>query len=374
MHRQALTCLQEADEIAAALGDRRRQGGVRTRMVECLYSLGRYDEAVDVGERALELAEEFADEGFRAYVLLQLAQAYRTRGEYRRAADLLRHCIEAADKTFDLHPFGLTPSGFLSARPNLVWLLRELGEFDEAVAHGAEGMGVAEASGVLPMVVLARTALSATYLERGEIASAVPLLERALDLARSMDAPNISVWSLAVRGAAYILAGQAALAIPLLEESLEMAAANAIVAGYAYRATWLGEAYLAAGRVEDARQTVTDALARATARQERANRAYALRALGEIAASEEPPDVEEAEAHFREALALAEELGMRPLEAHCHLGLGKLYRRVGRVGEARTELSTAVEMHREMGMTFWLPEAEAELAEAVPPSSARHAG
>jgi hypothetical protein len=51
--------------------------------------------------------------------------------------------------------------------------------------------------------------------------------------------------------------------------------------------------------------------------------------------------------------------------ASCHLGLGKLYRRLERLGEARAELSTAVAMLREMGMTHWLPEAEAELAEAT---------
>ena len=69
-------------------------------------------------------------------------------------------------------------------------------------------------------------------------------------------------------------------------------------------------------------------------------------------------------ARYREALTLAEELEMRPLQAHCHLGLGKLHRRTGRPHEARVELSAAVEMLRAMEMTFWLPEAEAELVEA----------
>ena len=53
---------------------------------------------------------------------------------------------------------------------------------------------------------------------------------------------------------------------------------------------------------------------------------------------------------------------MRPLQAHCQLGLGKLYRRIGRLDEARTRLATGVAMLREMGMAFWLPEAEGELA------------
>jgi hypothetical protein len=81
---------------------------------------------------------------------------------------------------------------------------------------------------------------------------------------------------------------------------------------------------------------------------------------------------DQAAAHYREALALAQELGMRPLQAHCHLGLGKLYRRIGRVGDSRVELATAVEMLNEMGMTHWLPEAEAELARTNASESVGH--
>ena len=65
-----------------------------------------------------------------------------------------------------------------------------------------------------------------------------------------------------------------------------------------------------------------------------------------------------------QALALAEELGMRPLQAHCHLGLGTLYVKTGQREQARTELSTAIELYRAMDMTFWLPQAEAALAQA----------
>jgi Flp pilus assembly protein TadD len=68
-----------------------------------------------------------------------------------------------------------------------------------------------------------------------------------------------------------------------------------------------------------------------------------------------------AEAAYREALALAEALGMRPLQAHCHLGLGMLYGTLGQQEEARRELSTAIAMYRAMAMTFWLPQAEAAL-------------
>jgi predicted protein tyrosine phosphatase len=88
--------------------------------------------------------------------------------------------------------------------------------------------------------------------------------------------------------------------------------------------------------------------------------AYALRLLGEIASRGDPLDAETAEAHYRQALAFATELGMRPLVAHCHLGLGTLYRRIGKREPAQEHLSTAATMYREMGMRFWLAKSEQE--------------
>jgi len=83
--------------------------------------------------------------------------------------------------------------------------------------------------------------------------------------------------------------------------------------------------------------------------------------LGEVAARRESPDVERADSHYHQALALAEELGMRPYVAHCHAGLAKLYRRSGRHGPAQEHLTTATTMYRELDMRFWLEKAEAEM-------------
>ena len=105
------------------------------------------------------------------------------------------------------------------------------------------------------------------------------------------------------------------------------------------------------------------ALVLARAHQECGNEAYALRLLGKIAARCEPPERDQAGEYYRQALALAEELGMRPLVAHCHLGLGELFATIGHRTEARAQLSAAVELYRAMEMTFWLPQAEAVLAQ-----------
>jgi tetratricopeptide (TPR) repeat protein len=125
----------------------------------------------------------------------------------------------------------------------------------------------------------------------------------------------------------------------------------------------LGAAQVLAVRLEEAHALAEHALRLAHEHQERGNEAYALRLLGDIAAQRGPAEVEPAEAHYQQALALAEELGMRPLQAHCHRGLGTLYMKIGRCEDARAELSAAIVLYRAMEMTFWLPQAEAALAQ-----------
>jgi predicted protein tyrosine phosphatase len=85
--------------------------------------------------------------------------------------------------------------------------------------------------------------------------------------------------------------------------------------------------------------------------------------FGDIATHPDRFDAESGEAHYRKALALAEPRGMRPLVAHCHFGLGKLYLRTGEAGEGREHLTIATAMYREMDMRYWLEQAEAEIQE-----------
>jgi hypothetical protein len=68
--------------------------------------------------------------------------------------------------------------------------------------------------------------------------------------------------------------------------------------------------------------------------------------------------------HYGAAMVLASDLGMLPLVTHCHLGLGKLYRRTGDLAKAEEHLTTASAMYREMDMGFWLDKAETELGGA----------
>jgi len=125
----------------------------------------------------------------------------------------------------------------------------------------------------------------------------------------------------------------------------------------------LSEAYLLAGRLEDAHQHAAQAFDLAHQYQQRGQQAWALWLLGESTARQASPEVEPAVSHYRQALALAEELGMRPLQAHCHHGLGRLYTRTGQQEQACAALTTAIDLYRAMDMTFWLPQAEAALVQ-----------
>jgi hypothetical protein len=117
------------------------------------------------------------------------------------------------------------------------------------------------------------------------------------------------------------------------------------------------------GQMEEAIHLAGRALELSHRHKERGHQAYVLRLLGEIALRRDPPEVAQAEASYQQALAMAEEHGMRPLLAHCYLGLGTLSHQRGWLEQARSELSAAIELYRAMEMTFWLPQAEAALAE-----------
>jgi tetratricopeptide (TPR) repeat protein len=129
------------------------------------------------------------------------------------------------------------------------------------------------------------------------------------------------------------------------------------------RVAWLSEVCRLAGHGAEAGQYARQALDLARQLKERRNEALALHQLGVVQAHAAHPDAEQAEVHYQQALALADELGMRPLQAHCHRGLGRLYAATGRREQARAALSTAIAMYQTMEMTFWLPETQAVLAQ-----------
>ena len=232
----------------------------------------------------------------------------------------------------------------------MIWCISELGEFADGVAYGAEALQIAEAVNrpYERLSVYSREGI--LHVRQGTLHQAIPLLERGVALGQEADIPTFYRIAATYLALAYALAGRATDALPLLGQIEE----NPVVRG---------EAYLLAGEVEEADRLAQQALAHSRHRKMRGNEARALWLLGEIAMRRDPPDVAQAKAHYQQALALAEELGMRPLQAHCHHGLGRLYHQTGRAELARVALSAAIGLYRAMDMTLWLPQAEAALAQ-----------
>jgi tetratricopeptide (TPR) repeat protein len=235
----------------------------------------------------------------------------------------------------------------------------ELGTFAEGRALGDEGLRIAEAVTHPGNLMFASWAIGLLSLRQGDLPKALPQLERAVGFCQDADLPLYFPQMAMTLGAAYSLAGRIAEAVPLLTQAL----GQTMVRYQSFCSLSLGEAHLLAGRLEEAHTLAECALARTRGHQERGYEAYALRLRGDIAAHRDPSDAALAEAHYRQALALADELGMRPLQAYCHLGLGTLYVKAEQREQARAELSTAIALYRIMEMAFWLPQAEAALAQ-----------
>jgi tetratricopeptide (TPR) repeat protein len=164
-------------------------------------------------------------------------------------------------------------------------------------------------------------------------------------------------------GSAAALQGRLAAGRALLEEAIREDISTGGLRGQAHRVAWLSEVCRLAGDGEEAWQHAHQALNLARQQKERGDEALALHQLGILHAHAAPPDVAQAETHYQQALALAEELGMRPLVAHCHHGLGRLYGQTSHAEQARTALTTAIDLYRAMDMTFWLPQAKVVLAQ-----------
>jgi tetratricopeptide (TPR) repeat protein len=202
------------------------------------------------------------------------------------------------------------------------------------------------------------------YLAQGDLEHAIRVLEQGLALCRASGYRGGFLQTIAAGlGYASALQGRLAEGRALLEEGISESSRTGALHNLSLRVTWLSEVCRLAGRGEEAWQHARQALDLARHQKDRGNEAHALHQLGVVHAHADPPDVAQAEAHYQQALALAEELGMRPLVAHCHHGLGRLYHQTGRGAQARAALTTAIDLYRAMDMTFWLPQAEAALAQ-----------
>jgi class 3 adenylate cyclase/tetratricopeptide (TPR) repeat protein len=323
--------------------------------------MGDHEHAVRGAQRELAASPTLVNWTFPVVIItnFRLGQAHHSLGQYSRAVDYLRTNIELL--VGDLLQDRYNNMAALPSVLSRVWLalcLAERGEFDEGVALGEEALRIAEIGDPGFSFVLGCAGLGNVCVAKGDFDRAVAVLERGVS--REASEPRTGAWPFVASalGSAYTHAGRLVEALPLLEASVERAAAMKLKANQSIRLVRLAEAHVRAGRPESAFPLAAQALDLAQEHRERGHETHALRLLASIEIERKAPALDRAEEGYRKALGLAEQLGMRPLQGHCHLGLGRLHRRTGHADSAASAVAAARDLYRAMDMTFWLHETE----------------
>ena len=351
--------LREAEIIATQLKDDRRRGQVCAFMTTVQSTLDDLDEALDSGSRALEIAERLHDVPLRIIATSFLEQAHCYRGDYERVVALATNNLSALPADSINAHFGMAVPASIFDRAWLVMSLAELGRFAEAAKYEAEAIRIAEPTQHAFSIGWAHFAASMPHLLQGDWARAQSLIEQWLTMLRT---GNVSIhlpWAVASSAWAMAEIGESRETPNRIQEAealLERQAGQGIVGhrSWAYHA--VGRALLRLGQLDRARGLAERAIETST--RQPGFSAHAHHLLGDIETNAERFDHERGACHFRDALALAQRHGMRPLVAHCHLGLGKIHRRAGKAGDAEHHHATATAMYRDMDMRFWLAQAQ----------------
>ena len=357
-----LALLREAESLVAALDDPRRLGQVSVALTIHFRIIGAFDQAIAAGERALALATAGGDVVLHALANYQLGHTYHAQGDYRRAIDCLRQPVAFFDGARRHEYFGqfLTAVGSCAF---LAWSYAELGMFAEGRAFGDEGLRIAEVAAHPGSLMMASWGIGGLALRQGDLFRALPTLERAVGFCRDADLPVFFPWIAWALGAAYILGGRIADAVPLLTQALEQMTGTEMGGSQALCNLHLSEAHMLAGRLEDAHALAERAVALTHAQQQRGHQAYILRLLGEIAARRDPPESCTGQSLLSPGPRPGRRTRHAPAAGTLSSRAGTLYATLGQRDTARTALAAAIALYRAMDMTFWLPEAEALLAQ-----------
>lgn len=361
--RRGLARLREGEALAEQLDDDHRRGRVCAFGATVHNYLGKLDEAFAMGTRAREIANRVGDLRLRILTTGYLEQLHYYRGDYDRAVALATENLADLPRDWLSEFLG---SSTLPAVYDRYWLtvsLAQLGRFSDAAEHYTAAIPLAEATRHAWTMGVAYGGAFTFHLLKGNWVEARPLIEHAIAVTRDvtvllpyMIAP--SAWVLAQLGAAC----EALERIEKGEELLEHQTTRGHLANHGWLYHVLGRACFALGRVRDAQRLATKALN--SSRGQFGYAAHAIHLLADVMNVPESGAHEDGEAYYLQAAELAAARGMRPLVAHCHLGLARLYRRTDKRQLVPEHLATATAMYREMDMGFWVEQAESEAVNA----------
>jgi tetratricopeptide (TPR) repeat protein len=354
-------CVREAQRLAEALGDQRRVGWASAYMTNYRRWVADHDRALVDGQRALDIAVALDDFPLRIVSSFYLGMIHHAMGDYLRAIEFLTEIVESVNSQHVREYFGLGAPPSVFAHVWLCFCLSERGDLADARARAEESRRIAEVVDHPYSHRVATLGLATLSLRQGTVESIIPALEQELAICEAGNLPGWYPPVASLLGAAYALSGKVRDGIALLEHAVDRAVAFGIRTDHSLHLTRLGKAYLLDSRLDDAERAASEALELAGQRSERGVQAWALKLQGDIvarkdAAADRAPD------RYREALELAETLEMRPLQAHCHAGLGQCHRHSGNRTAAREHLTRAVALFEAMDMATWAAGARAELS------------
>ncbi|MFQ5831013.1 MAG: hypothetical protein ACE5JD_17970, partial [Candidatus Methylomirabilia bacterium] len=349
---------EEAEQLARQLDDQPRLGRISYRMGMYSYMNARYAPAIEYVQQGARTAEAIHDRELRVVATTTLGLVHWARGEYRTAIDLFTRNVEGPDADLAKRRLGVAfGSPYIYSTSHLGFCLAAFGDFERAFRYGDYGVQAADAADDPRGQAMAYTWRAFSLGLKGEFGQALPWLERAVHLCETK---GVQVWlpiAHSVWGWTLAWSGRTAEGLSYLERAVKVRESLGVkVQLSSLYSRWAG-ALLLAGNIQEAESAADRALELAVASGERGHEAETLRILGEISASGDPLDSESVRTYYQRTMALAEELGMRPLLARCHLNFGKLYRRTGDRPKAQEHLTAATTMLREMDMRFWLEQA-----------------
>jgi tetratricopeptide (TPR) repeat protein len=261
-----------------------------------------------------------------------------------------------------LESFGMHTILSVMSRLWMTWSYAELGDFLNGERIAKQTIEIGETSKSPYSIAVSFHGMGYLNVRLSDFDQAVFYLEHGLKLCKETNFIFLLHWFMPVLGYAYTHSGRADVGISLTKEGIDRAESLGLWADQSFRVGLLGEEYLLVDRLNEAEEAAAESLRLSKKHKERGFEAWALRLLGEVHSHPDLLDAERAEDHYRQALAIASELGMRPLVAHCKSGLGALYARAERKEMACEQLAAAAEMYREMKMTYWLEKTDEALA------------
>ncbi len=354
-----------AESLAREIDDDARLSNVFTYLSSLHWIHDQTGEAIQLGKKALTLAERTGDFSSQVATMLHLGIYYFTSGDYLKQVDFHQELRRRLTGEAGFEQHGLTSFPGAWARSNLALGRAELGNFDEIEEISHEALAIAERVENAFTLVITYALLGMAYLRLGKINPALLLLEKGHELCHFSKVQFVYPYTAGSLGYAYLLANEPMRALGVLQEGTKPGNLKGAV-WTVHPLTVLADTYRAMGEMELATEAISSALALADEGEERGFEAWAMLIQARINA--EAGKLVESEDGFLGALELASKLSMRPLAAHCHEGLGLLHLRSGKRESAQSELAAAIELYRSMDMNFWLPNAESAFFKVTDPA------